>query len=109
MAVVEMPLSSVALVATFCVAALFLTTKYVVATWTTSVIIVLLTVFALQKFRVMPHVTLLVPILVVALLAAIAADIGFRFFDGDDEIPGATIVATLALFLIIYGYSKGWF
>jgi hypothetical protein len=105
---VEFPLSTVTLVVSFSVAALYMVTNYVVATWTSAALFALLVAFALWKFRIMPHVSFLFPILIVALLAGIAADVGFRYTDGQNEIPGATIVAVCALALVAFTWSRGW-
>ena len=105
---VEFPLSTVTLVVSFSIGALFMVTNYVVATWTSAALLAILVAFALYKFRVMPHISFLFPILVVALLAAVAADIGFRYSDGENEIPGATIVALGSLFVVGFMWSRGW-
>lgn len=109
LSVVEFPFTSAALVALFGMLALFITTKYLVATWTSAAIVALLVVFALWKFKIMPHVALLFPLLVVVLIAAIVTDAGFNYYDGQNEIPGTAIVATSALLFIVFGTVRGWF
>lgn len=107
--IAEIPLGSVILVSTFAVAALYIVAQYTVATWTTATIILLVSCFALWKFKILPHVAFLFPMLLVALMAAIAADVGFRYYDGDNEVPGASIVAVGSVGLVAIGFLRGWF
>ena len=107
--IAEFPLVSLILVSGFAVVTLFLSVSYTVATWTSSAIIAALVMFALWKFSLMPHMTVLLPALVMALILGIVADVGFKYSTDEDEIPGTSIVAGGALSLLFFGYFRGWF
>ena len=107
---VEFPLVSLILVSGFAIGALFLSTTYTLATWTSSAVIAAVVMFALWKFSIMPHMTILLPILVMALILGIVADVGFKYYrEENDEVPGTTIVASGGILLLGFGYYKGWF